>query len=123
MKRVSIAVAVLVALTLTGCAGTPDEAGDESAAPLVAESPAATSDEGGDEATYLEAIRETLPSTTIIPNATDEQLVAAGWDACERHDAGEAWEDISVIDGEERNVGGIYLDSQAISIAAGDHLC
>lgn len=123
MKRVSIAVAVLVALTLTGCAGTSDDAGDESAAPLVAESPAATDNKGGDEAAYLEDVRAALPSTTVIPNATDEQLLEAGWEACERREAGEPGDDISVIEGEERNDYGIYLDSQAIVGAARQTLC
>ncbi|CAN7267826.1 DUF732 domain-containing protein [Microbacterium foliorum] len=121
MKRVSIAAAVLVALTLTGCAGTPDKAADESAAPLVAESPAEV--EGGDEATYLEDVRAALPSTTVIPDATDEQLLEAGWEACERREAGEPGDDISVIEGEERNDYGIYLDSQAIVGAARQTLC
>ncbi len=38
MKKVTAALAVLLALTLTGCAGTADDAGDESAAPLTSES-------------------------------------------------------------------------------------
>lgn len=139
MKRASIAVAVLVALTLTGCAGTADDAGDASAAPVTSESPApeettaplvaetpseASTDDA--EAVFIEKfheIRATMPGDTFIPNATDEQLIAAGREGCERLDAGETSDTISLVDGETKNGADYYSDSGAILTAARQSLC
>lgn len=129
-KRIAALAAVLV-LTLTGCAGGADEAGDvrtapavsESSAPLVAEEPSNDTDEA--EAAFLDAFRAIQHTyASVIPDATDEQLLAAGYDACERLAAGEVSTDISLIDGEERNAQSeMYLDSVSIIGAAVPNLC
>lgn len=129
-KRIAALAAVLV-LTLTGCAGGADDAGDErtapateeSAAPLVAEeSPAESS---GSEDAFLVAFRDIQTTyASVIPDATDEQLLDAGYEACDRLAAGEESTDISLIDGEERNPDSeMYLDSVSIVGAAATHLC
>lgn len=124
MKNRIAALALLAALALTGCAGEPggSEGSMESAAPLVAETPQALVADDA-EIAYLAEARDRLPAATIIPEATDEQLLAAGHEACERREAGEAGDAISLIEGEERNEGGIYLDSQALVGAAWITLC
>ena len=90
MKRASIAVAVLVALTLTGCAGNPASSGDDPTAPLATESEAAApatvaptdSDEVDVEKYFLE--------TSLVKQLelTDEEKLAAGYYACEQVEAG-----------------------------------
>ena len=126
-KRTAALTAVLL-LTLTGCAGTPDDAASESehasesAEPLVAETPRAVVTDDA-EAAFLEDVRDSLPANTLIPDATDEQLLAAGWEACDRRASEPVGEDISLIEGEERNEGGIYRDSLVIVGAAWGELC
>ncbi|WP_295104755.1 DUF732 domain-containing protein, partial [uncultured Microbacterium sp.] len=99
----------------------------ESAAPLAAQeasegtSEVTTDGEEGFLAAFRE-IQQTYPS--VIPDATDEQLLAAGYEACERLAAGEVSTDISLIDGEEKNAQSeMYLDSVSIIGAAVPHLC
>ncbi|WP_417510556.1 DUF732 domain-containing protein [Microbacterium sp.] len=136
MKRASIALAALIALTLTGCAGAADETpsapqsttqSTPSATPdsLVAETPAA--EEADDaSAAFVEKfheVRATMPGDSQIPNATDEQLLAAADEACSRLDAGETSDTIVLIDGEEKNGAGYYSDSAAIMVAARDSIC
>ena len=128
MKTRIIAVAALLLLTLTGCAGAPESAASEpeqaseSAAPLVAEAPA---EPEGDEAEqlYVEALRGALRPNNVIPDATDEQLIAAGLDACEKLSSGVTGDDLTVIEGEERNSGGYYEDSGVIATQARLFLC
>lgn len=126
-KRIAAALALL-ALTLTGCTGTPDSAPSEpeavvveSPAPLVAEeSPAVHST----DAAFLAYVRENLLPETQIPNATDEQLIAAGHDACDQLAAGTASEDVRVVDGEQAHeVTGFYYDSIAIRNGASRTFC
>lgn len=129
MKTRIALVAAALLLTLTGCSAAPANAGGErtaptvteSAAPLVAETtePVAESP----HAAYLDGVRALLPEDTQIPNATDEQLVAAGEAACERLAAGEPSDAISVIDGETPNGIGYFNDSGMIVSAARTHLC
>lgn len=134
MKRARIAVTVLVALTLTGCAGTPDNGGDErtaptvtetaepSAAPLTAETPEVDVTPNAETA-YLAAVRDALPVNTSIPNASDGQLVEAGWEACEQIRSGTDPGDVRLVDGEQSNGADIYADSSAIMNAALLTLC
>jgi hypothetical protein len=125
-----VAALLLAGLALTGCTTAPapeptDQATvtmDEptpTAAPLTAETPAADS---GD-AQFLTYVREKLPANTVIPNATDEQLLSAGMEACERLRSGETSDTISVIDGEQRNGADIYADSGVIITGARLALC
>lgn len=131
MKKVTGALAVLLALTLTGCAGSAEDAGDErtapvsseSAAPLVAETPTAEPEESDAEAKFIALVGESLPVNTIIPDATDEQLISAGMEACERLRAGETSDTITLIDGEQKNGADLYADSSAIITAARLTLC
>lgn len=137
MPKVTAAVlAALVALSLTGCAGTGESAPEqptapaesESVAPLVAEEPAtgaSEEDTSEAEASFLEAFRDIQTTyASVIPDATDEQLLEAGYEACERLAAGEASTDISLIDGEQRNTQSLmFLDSVSIIGAAVPHLC
>ena len=129
MKRASIAVAVLVALTLTGCAGTPESTAteptqaNESAAPLTAETETPDAEVGTDEA-YLADVRAALEANggSSIPDATDEQLIAAGQDACEQMLAGTDQFDVRVIEGEQAGETG-YVDSLRIAGVAVKHYC
>lgn len=131
MKKVTGALAVLLALTLTGCSGGAEEAADErpapvaseSAAPLVAETPTAEPEESDAEAKFIALVGESLPANTIIPDATDEQLIAAGMEACELIRAGTDPADIRLIDGEQPNGADIYADTSAIMNSALLTLC
>lgn len=131
MNKVTAALAVLLALTLTGCAGGGENAADErttpaaseSAAPLVAETPTADPEESDAESKFIALVGESLPVNTTIPDATDEQLVAAGMEACERLRAGESSDTITLIDGEQKNGADLYADSSAIITAARLTLC
>lgn len=131
-----ITAAIVAVLLLTGCAGTAEPAatgtagiGTEKAgptatdAPLVAETPAATTDPDDREALFLAQVREELPANTQIPNATDQQLLDAGNLACEKRAEGADPSTLSVIEGERDNGYGAYLDSGAIVSAAGRYLC
>lgn len=129
MKTRIAALALLAALALTGCAGTaaPEEderaTSAESAAPLVAESPSPDVEAGPDEA-YLTAVRAALEANggSSIPDATDEQLLAAGADACEQMRAGTDMGDVRLIEGEQPTETG-YTDSLRIAGGAAKHLC
>lgn len=128
------AVAALV-VALTACSGggvgeqpNNEPAGvanvqpSETAEPLVAETPALAP--AVDEAAYLEDVRDRFTSATQIPNATDEQLLDAAWEACAYLEAGGNPDDLTVIEGETRNIeGGYYMDSQAIAMAALSNIC
>ncbi len=126
------ALALLAALTLTGCAEAASNAAEnrsstpttETAAPLVAETAEAEEPTVTDvEATFLDAVRATLPAETQIPDATDEQLLAAGVQACERLAAGESSDAMSLIEGETPNGLGYFTDSGMIITAARQTIC
>ena len=134
MNRTALAAATAaVLLLLTGCTATEQPGPDASEAvassaapaaseaPLVAETPTATAD--GGEAAFLAEVRANLRPDNVIPNATDEQLLKAGREACDRRAAGEPSQTMSVIDGEQANVAGNYLDSGVIITAARRNLC
>lgn len=127
MKKVTAALAVLLALTLTGCAGGADDAADErtapsasesatpeeSAAPLVAEEPANEAD--SPDAKFLNYVRGAVLPETQIGNATDQQLIDAGHEACRQLEAGTALEDVRVVEGETPHPStGAYYDTSAI---------
>lgn len=113
-------------LTLTGCTQTisdpPAAQPTETSAPLTAESPAVKEADGSEKA-YLADVRDSLPSDTVIPNASDEQLLAAGERACEELAAGADTLTVSLIDGEPQNGLGYYESSSAIITAASRNLC
>lgn len=115
-----LAVAVVL---LTGCAATASpsetpevveatETPDMSAQRLVAESP--EPDANDPDAVFLTYVREELPPSSGITDATDESLIAAGHDACDQIRAGVALEDLRLVEGEQPDQGGYYLDTSAI---------
>lgn len=132
VKRTTLIAATAAALLLlAGCSGTTQESVTSTsepvgspaatdAAPLSAQTPEARVD--GGEAAFLEAVRANLRPDNVIPDATDEQLIAAGQEACDARAAGQATDTISVIDGEEP-VHGYYRDSLQIVQAAAENLC
>lgn len=129
-KRIAAIAAVLV-LALAGCAGVAADAGDErtapvpseSAAPLTADEPEETAQLASPDEDYLARIRAALPEDTIIPNATDEQLLAAATAACEQMDNGTDVAAVKVIEGEEPNGLDIHESSAAIAGVAKDVYC
>lgn len=130
MKRTTLAALLAVGILLTGCsAGAEDDSSaapnqaSETPAPLVAEEPEAAED-STPEAEFLVMIRDMLPEDTSIPNATDEQLVAAGEAACGQMAEGIDFSAVSVIEGEPYNEGmEMYDDSALIASAAMHTLC
>lgn len=133
MRKQATVVTVTVALllALTGCGEeAPEsapvgfantEASAETPAPLVAEKPEASTDNA--ESDYLVKVRDRIAKIqTQIPNATDAQLLEAGYAACERIEAGISGEDWSIIEGETMT-NGYYMDSAAISGSARTTLC
>lgn len=121
----TLAVTALIVLGLTGCAGTPESTGDERATPAASttptDSPEPLAAEGGTLGTtdadtkFLAYVRGALLPETQIPNATDEQLIEAGHEACGQLESGVALEDVRVVDGETAHPStGAYYDSSAI---------
>lgn len=139
MKIKEAALAAVLLLTLTGCASTAAGASGEHAErastaveeptgapttpdPLIAEPDEAAAT--GSEGAYLAQLREALEGSggNSIPDATDEQLIQAGLDACEQMATGTALEDVRVIEKEpETGVG--YKDSLRIAAVAAIHYC
>lgn len=133
MKRGFIAAGAVAVLLLTGCTATGQPVIDSSEAiassaeptsseaPLTATTPTATA-EGG-EAAFLSEVRAKLRPDNVIPNATDEQLLAAGAKACDGIASGANTLTLSLIDGEQADVSGFYRDSAVIITAARANLC
>jgi len=137
MKRGLFAAAAVAVLLMTGCSSsvteetvtlTPGASGTFSngdstvvVEPLTAESPSAEADNG--EAAFLAEVRENLRPDNVIPNATDEQLLQAGYRACELLANRQNGEEISVIDGEQTDQSGYYRDSAQIVTAAAMTIC
>ncbi|MFF7681459.1 DUF732 domain-containing protein [Microbacterium sp. NPDC007973] len=135
MKRGLVAAGAVALLLLTGCTSTvtsetvtvtPGASGTFSdggttveVQPLTAETPTATDE----EAVFLGAVRAKLRPDNVIPKATDEQLLAAGQEACEALASGTSSDSISVIEGEPTNAMGGYSDSATIVTAARAALC
>lgn len=133
-KITTLAATALLAITLSACGddAAPTSGENTSAQsrsqsseaetpePLVAETPASDAD-----ALFLAEARDRLAglgSATTIPNATDEQLIAAGHEACDALINQQPFNDVSVIEGEER-VQGSFLDSAAIASAGILYFC
>lgn len=140
MPKVTAAIAALVlAITLTGCttAQTPtqepasapqsaEQSPESTPAPLVAETPAESDPASDVEVAFVEKfheIRATMPGASQIPDATDEQLIAAGEEACTRLSGGETSDTIVLIEGEAKNGAGYYSDSGAVISSARQTLC
>lgn len=125
MKRAGVLVGAALLLALTGCTQTTDvdaaPEASETAAPLVAETAPAEGADG--EQAYLEQVRRDLPADTVIPDASDEQLLDAGKRACEEIASGADTMTLSLIEGEEANGLGYYDDSSVIIGSARALLC
>lgn len=137
--RLALVSAVLL-LALTGCADTGASAGEdqssasqqrsseatptpsESSSPVVAETPKSLEGEEA-EAAFLKDVRNRLPENTQIPNANDSELLTAGAQACEQMLTVESVNDIRLIDGEQPNPVGVYMDSRTINGSAAQFLC
>lgn len=136
MPKLTGVAAVLVAVLLTGCAATPSangtpepaltgtaETGIETvpptAEPLVAETtePATSDDQ------FLAYVRDNLPPNTVIPNATDQQLLDAAMRACAEIESGVDTIQLSLIEGEPQDASGFYPDSAVIITAARMFIC
>lgn len=137
MKRITVAaLAAVLMLGLAGCAESAGAASTERAAaenheaaalhetaePLVADTTEPV--ERGTDAAYLSHLREALAGSggNSIPDATDEQLVAAGRDACAQMSNGVALEDVRVIE-DEPMTGVGFKDSLRIAAVAATHFC
>lgn len=125
MKTRTLAATALLLLALTGCAGvaetastdepedsqTATSAPEETETPLVAETPAEP-EQTDAEAAYLKFLADHPRQGTVIPNATDEQRLAAGYEICAQLAEGKEGNEITVIEGETRNPdSGYYMDS------------
>lgn len=136
-KLTALAAAALLTITLTACgedtaAAPAENTGEssrsaanesESPQPLVAETP--SSDPEAADSEFVEYVRselELLP-TTGIANATDEQLVTAGHEACEQLLNGVDSESIRLIEGEQPAASGYYMDSGTIIDGARRFYC
>lgn len=127
----AIATAAVLGMLLTGCAEAigPEKvehevavSSSESPTPLVAETPAPTEENVG-EVAFITETREALGSDSQIPDATDEQLLAAGADACAQIAEGKSTEQVRVIEGESPDDLGWYSDSSKIASVAQRTLC
>lgn len=137
MNRTALAATATAALLLllTGCSGGGESdavmgsptplvgASPASEAPLTAESPSEAPSASSTDAAFLEQVRDALPDDTVIPNATDGQLLAAAQKACEQMSAGTDPSAVAVIEGEPVNGLEIHEDSAAIAIAARKTIC
>ncbi|KKX97745.1 DUF732 domain-containing protein [Microbacterium sp. Ag1] len=125
----TLTVAALILLALTGCAGNATDervapAAVETTEPLVAETPAAESEAPATpDQLFVDRVRAELPDDTVIPNATDEQLIAAAGEACEQMNAGVDFSAVDVVDGEIPNGLDIRESSATIAAAAKDIYC
>lgn len=138
-RTTAIAAVVVLLFALTGCGeetATPADEPKPFAAPLTAteapETPApdgdlvaSEPDGAANEAAFLSFVRTRMSSfPTQIPDATDEQLLAAASEACDRIREGEDVDRMSVIQDEKPSeVGAYYFDSNAIIAGAQMHLC
>lgn len=123
-KVTAAAAALLLVLALAGC-GDDSQTGDASAnrssttqgaeptpQPLTAEPTEPDAAEADER--FLAYVETERPVDTSIANATDEQLIAAGHEACEQIAAGVAYTDLRLVDGEQPSPAGDYLDTSAI---------
>lgn len=116
--------AMVLAISLSGCGGGSSATTDERSTASQSQSTStAEVDDGENVATdelshadekFLAYVRsETLPAT-VIADASDAELIAAGHEGCEQVKAGVPLEEIRLVDGEEPTAGGYYMDTSAI---------
>lgn len=135
-KAVALAAALLLAMTLSACGDDTAAPSGESTStqsrtqstesetpePLVAET-SEPSDASESDADFLNYVETERPVNTSIANATDEQLIAAGHEACRQIADGVAYQDLRLVEGEQPSPAGDYLDTSAIFNGALYFLC
>lgn len=138
--KIGAVAALVIALTACSGGGVEEQASSEPVGvanveettnttpePLVAETPATTEAPatGSPEEQFAERVKFYLdidPAANQVPNATAEQLLVAGYAACEKRAAGEKISEFSVIEG-ETTINDYYWTSSQITSAALETLC
>lgn len=139
MKRALLVTVTAGVLLLAGCTATNEAATDSAAraaeapsettisseAPLTAATPVEDGSGAADtpESAYLSEVRAVLPEDSLIPDATDGQLLNAAQDACEQMAAGKDFSQVSVIAGEQMNDLEVYPESALIAAVARKTIC
>lgn len=132
-----VGIGASLVLLLSGCSSADEtESLTQSASPVVtashvplspltAETPttAASDAPATPEAAFLAKVRDILPDDTSIPNASDDQLIAAAYDACNQMATGLDSTLVSVINGEQKDSLGYYRDSARIGSVAKQTIC
>lgn len=120
-RIVAIAAAAVLAITLTGC-GEDTTSTDAKPQSLMQEAPSSGDTEAtesgpalsAEDEAFLKYVDDELLPDTGIADFSDDQLIAAGHDACEQIENGVPFEDVRVIDGEEPAKSGYYMDSSTL---------
>ncbi len=86
------------------------------AAPNAEATPTPATTDAAADAIFLEYVEEQTPdwTPTALPNMTDEQLIAAGHEACDLIAEGVPTVTLRLVPGEEPSPMGDYVDSSAI---------
>lgn len=115
-KRIAALAAVLV-LTLTGCAGVADDAGNERTAPSASESAApATVDPTAPAETTEPDAEEYFLGSGFVPtiDLPDEQKIAAGYFACEQVEAGDYR--VVAVEGVDAATNEAFVEAATVSL-------
>lgn len=133
MRRIIgvLAASAAVVIGLSGCAGAPEQTktapseavAEETPQPLAASPEEAAPEPDSPEEAFLVAVRPFVEESTQIADATDEQLIAAGEDACAQIAAGTLPEEVRVIEDERPNELDYYVDSRRIGLSASRTIC
>lgn len=124
----AITATVLLAITLTGC-GEDTTATDAQPKSLMQEAPSdaeATDSEAAlsaEDVRFLEVVRGELLFDSGITEASDDTLIAAGYEACELVKAGTPLESLRLVEGEKPATSGYYMDTSAILFGAQQVYC
>lgn len=128
MPKVTAALtALLLAVVLTGCGD--DQTPSAEPAPFAASAQSETPEDAAKDAAestpepveltpedeaFLQYVEDEKPPASLLEEYSDAELVALGHDSCDVVRQGTPWEDIRMVEGEEPNTGGYYLDSSAV---------
>lgn len=127
MKK-SWIVAAAALLVLSGCAAEPvveEDSTEIDGSPAPENQPLQAAEPDtfpSKEAEYLNALRKRTDIATVDA-ASDDQLLAAGGTACETLADSPVLTDLRLVEGEEPNSQGIYVDSGVIATHANMYLC
>ncbi|WP_426325704.1 DUF732 domain-containing protein [Microbacterium sp. E-13] len=129
MRRSLTTAVAIAAMVLLGACSAPagvSYSAEKEAQPAVVSTPVAKAPPApsASDAEFLADVRERQSAfATQIPDASDEQLLALGAEACEQLAAGVDTSALSLIPGESANVLGTFNDSAAVITSARVHLC